>query len=62
MCSCLYGSAIVSLAHRVVVNFEMQYEPVTSSLFHDPMPLQVVTVQHYFTLTSHIIDATSCAS
>jgi hypothetical protein len=62
ICPRLYSSAVVSLAYRVVMHFEMQYEPVMSPLCHGSMPLQVVTMQHYFTSTSRITDVTSCAS
>lgn len=54
ICPYLYSSAVVSLAYRVVTHFEMQYEPVMSSLCHGSMPLQVVTMQHYFTSTSRM--------
>ena len=36
----VYSSAVVSLAYRVVMHFEMQYEPVMSSLCHGSMPFR----------------------
>lgn len=46
ICQYLYGSAIVSLAYRVIMHFEMQYEPVMSSLCHGSMPPHVDLSYH----------------
>jgi hypothetical protein len=40
ICPRLYSSTVVSLSYRVVMHFEMQYEPVMSSLCHGSMPFR----------------------